>query len=80
MEQIKKLIESLPHAFNSLYWNMAETSYNEEILIAAWEENIIEDHEAKTLIHDLFDDRQLLYDIIDGKAKDVMGRYIYNNP
>lgn len=32
---IKKLISELPHAFDYPYWNMANTSYSQEIAISA---------------------------------------------
>jgi 3-deoxy-D-manno-octulosonic-acid transferase len=73
---LKKIIEALPHAFDHAYWNMADTNYKEEILIAAWDEDVITDLEAHNTIDELFDGRKLLHQIINGEVKEVMGCYI----
>lgn len=73
---LKKIIEALPHAFDHAYWNMADTNYKEEILIAAWDEDVITDLEAYKLIDEMFDGRKLLHQIINGEVKEVMGCYI----
>ena len=33
---LKRLVEPLPSAFKNGYWNMANTSYEEELLICSW--------------------------------------------
>lgn len=72
---LKKIIEALPSSFNHYLLN-SDTNYKEEILITAWDEDVINDIEAHKLIDELFNGRMLLHKIINRELTVIMGKYV----
>lgn len=51
IEYFIKTVNSLPYAFESAYWNMADTSYKEELCICFIEQNNIPINEAEKMLY-----------------------------
>ena len=69
---------SLPHAFDSRYWDMANTTYKEEVASAYIEDLKLNNKDAKTFLRycGLFKkDFPILYYLLDGHIKESMGAH-----
>ena len=69
---------NLPHAFEHLYWNMADTSYKEEVVKAIMEEYKLDVESSKWFLRrcGLFKkDSPILYYWLDGHIQESMGAF-----
>lgn len=76
IKQLAKIINALPEAFNKAYWNMADTTFKEEIIISSVEEKIISKQDAYKLLRlcKLYkSDSPIVYAWLDGDVDYGMG-------
>lgn len=73
-----KTVNALAHAFNSVYWNMADTSYKEELCITFIEENKIPIVEAEKMLYRVGitkRDNPFVYLYLNNHIEQIMGMY-----
>jgi hypothetical protein len=73
--EIKSFIELLPHGFNSLYWNLANTTYSEETFLALIKSLKIKQERALKLQSKIFPGNRLLRKILKNEVSESMGVY-----
>ena len=73
--QIKQTINNLPHAFDSEYWNLANTTYKEEVFLSIVLSLKIPKEKALKLQSKIFPKNILLRQILKEEVVECMGRY-----
>lgn len=74
-KMIRTTLDSLPHAFDYLYWNLADTTYKEEVFLALLKANGIVKQDALKMQSKIFPKNRLLRKIIKGEITESMGCY-----
>jgi len=72
---IKSILDKLPHAFDYPYWNMADTTYKEELFLAIILTYKIPKEEALKLQSKVFPRNKLLRQILKEEVIECMGCY-----
>lgn len=72
---LKSIIDRLPHAFDSLYWGMGETTYKEEVFLSIIESLKIPQKQALQLQSKVFPKNRLLRQILKEEIVECMGSY-----
>lgn len=74
-KEIKLLLEELPHAFDFPYWDMADTTFKEEIFLAIIRTQKVPKEEALKLQSKIFPKNKLLKQILKEEVIECMGCY-----
>ena len=72
---IKNILCNLPHAFDKLYWSMADTTYEEELFLAIIKAYKIPKEEAIKLQSKIFPGNKILKQILKEEIVECMGCY-----
>ena len=73
--EIKSLLEYLPHAFGKLYWDLADTTYAEEVFLAIIKTQKIPKEKALKLQSKIFPKNKLIRQILKEEVTECMGCY-----
>lgn len=73
--EIKEIIDGLPHAFDDLYWNMANTTYKEEVFLSIVRALKIPQQEALKHQSKIFPKNKLIRQILKEEVIECMGSY-----
>ena len=77
--QIKDIVNNVPHAFDQLYWSMADTTYKEELFLSIILSLKIPQERALKLQSKIFPKNKLLRRILKEEVIECMGCYGKNN-
>lgn len=74
-KQLKGILDRLPHAFDHPYWDMANTSYKDEVFLAIIQEFKIPKEEALKLQSKVLPGNKIVRQVLKEEAVECMGCY-----